>query len=1530
MSKHLNRLLAILLALILVLSLFPAALAVESDENREMAEETALAFGTGLLPAIPHGSTTPSQADASAQGNTGLQTEDLPSKYDSRDYGYITPVKNQGDYNTCWAFGTAAACEAYMIKHGVLVGETGQAADTSLNLSEYHLAYYTYTDAYDAEGMLTGDKTYFLSSHPAGNFLEAGGTGELVSYPLMRWTGLADESDPALVYGAASTAGLGSEHAYQNNVAHVQSVKHFFGSNIEEVKRHVMEYGAGSMGVRISNASGTAYHGGVNTSNGTICWIQSAVAYQDTGFYYADHDVTVVGWDDSYPKENFNQGYRPSNNGAWIVKNSWGTDIGNDGYFYVSYEDSATCASYISFFTVENVDNFDHNYQYDGSGNYYNSEEMSTGDSVAQVFTANGNETLEAIALALYGDNTDYTLKIYTGCTTDDPSTGTMALSQTGNFDYWGYQTIYLDSPVTLTPGQRFAVVLTFSGDDINVAYDTTIQEDTYYHMGLIHMTHPNTSYFKGVNDSSWTNKSGDGNYRIKAYTKDIPEDPVPVNLNCVALGSVYQTISGTAGDKIQLPTTAPAADGWTFQGWVTAPVAETAEKPTFYKPGATFKLTTSIPTLYALYMRAEAIDAPVTYELITSAPDTWIGKYVLVAIPQTGSTEYALTGISAGTDGTNIENSSNGASTLFTNTGITRNGTTLSNVPEQYVFEAAATNYGLSLQSVSEGSYLGSKSTGSGTAAYAFYAFPEFQEANTTWTFEIDDDEMYLKNNSAGQIPYLAVSGSFGFSLTRFGSEFKFYKQNPTENYYYSTEIYGAEHNHELSHFEAQAPTCGAAGNVEYWYCPLCGKYFSDAEASNEITQAATVLPATGNHSFGSWTTNNNGTHSRTCAVCGTVETVNCTYTDVVTPPTESSEGYTTHTCDVCGYTFTDSTVPPIGAGYTVSFSVPAGVSPVAALSCAAGESVTLPAAEAPEGYTFLGWVTENYDNVTVQPAVILTGAYTPTADITLLALYTYTEGGSGEASYELVSAAPADWSGNYVITYGTTTSMYLMKGVVPSSNGANIENDVNAISYANAGVSLSGETLSNVADDYVFAFAPQGDYYSVKNLGTNTWLGVTTSSYLAAYTEYNESYCRWTPGPGANASSLKNANGGTYSYLSYTSGGPKFWTSSSSNTSVRLWKGTQTGTAYWTTVIGEPAHEHTPAEPVIENNVDPTCTEAGSYDSVVYCSVCGEEISRETVTVPALGHTPAAAVKENETAATCTTAGGYDMVVYCSVCNEELSREHTEIPATGHAYGAPEWTWNADNTAATAKFTCANCGDVQTLDAVITETVLTEAKPHVAGEKKLTAKVTFNEIEYTDEKTVEIEALPCPCAGFTDMPEYGTPEHEAIDWAFVNGITAGLSATEFGTNKTLNRAQAATFLYAAAGKPDVDTTATVTFNDVVPSNWYYTPVLWAASNNLVAGYENNTFRPNNTLTRAQILTILYAWAGRPDVSDKENKYSDVVANNWYYAPAVWAYYAGIEKGENGKFAQGTLCTRATFVLYLYRHMTGNCLLTD
>ncbi|MBQ3182253.1 MAG: Ig-like domain repeat protein [Clostridia bacterium] len=107
-----------------------------------------------------------------------------------------------------------------------------------------------------------------------------------------------------------------------------------------------------------------------------------------------------------------------------------------------------------------------------------------------------------------------------------------------------------------------------------------------------------------------------------------------------------------------------------------------------------------------------------------------------------------------------------------------------------------------------------------------------------------------------------------------------------------------------------------------------------------------------------------------------------------------------------------------------------------------------------------------------------------------------------------------------------------------------------------------------------------------------------------------------------------------------------------------------------------------HTPGETVIENNVDPTCTTEGSYDNVVYCTVCKAELSRETVTVPMLAHTAGEPVVENEKAATCTTDGSYDIVVYCTVCDAELSRKTEKVPAKGHTAG--EWVVES-NTPAT-----------------------------------------------------------------------------------------------------------------------------------------------------------------------------------------------------------------------------------------------------
>jgi hypothetical protein len=323
-----------------------------------------------------------------------------------------------------------------------------------------------------------------------------------------------------------------------------------------------------------------------------------------------------------------------------------------------------------------------------------------------------------------------------------------------------------------------------------------------------------------------------------------------------------------------------------------------------------------------------------------------------------------------------------------------------------------------------------------------------------------------------------------------------------------------------------------------------------------------------------------------------------------------------------------------------------------------------------------------------------------------------------------------------------------------------------------------------------------------------------------------------------------------------------------------------------------------------------------------VVYCSVCNAEISREHTEIPAIGHTPAEAVKENEKAATCTKAGGYDMVVYCSVCKAEISREHTEIPAIGHSYGKPTWKWNSTNTKATATFTCANCGDKQVVNAKITEKVTKEAAPHVEGSKKLTATVTFEGATYTKSKTVKIAALPCPCAKFTDMPEYGTDEHAAIDWAYAHDpqITAGTSKTKFSPSETVTRGQAVTFLWRAAGCPEPTSTKNP-FTDVTEGKYYYKAVLWAVEKGITAGTTKTTFSPNQTCNIEQIITFIYRFEGSPKVGKVTNPFSDVVKGKYYYNAIMWAYSNGIYAGKSATvFGRTDPCQRVQIVTFLWR----------
>lgn len=438
----------------------------------------------------------------------------LPVSYDARTDGLVTAVKNQNSDNTCWAYSAASVAESSMISQG--------KADHTLDLSEEHLAYYFYHTSSDPLGNTTGDTTLPIG----GDYLSVGGNYIFTTFALANWIGMADESVENELDWESEDMGA---YATTDRV-HLQNA---YWVNLKANPSHVK---------RLIQANGAV---------GTSMYFSETFYNHETYSYYnnwrtgVNHAVTIVGWDDDYSKANFKT--QPDRDGAWLIKNSYGEEWGNDGYFWVSYEDAAlTQASAKAYaFAFEAADNYDYNYQYDGTAGANVGTDtgyrVDSGEAIANIYsvpmdTKTRYQTIEAVAFALYATNVNYSVQIYHNLAdVSDPTSGTAILDVpvTGSTSYVGYYTVPVETDTVLKAGDNFSVVVNLSkGDGSAVSYfvDQSYQNGSW--IAFHNETARNQSFAHstgGWNDLAFSGVSA----RIKAFTDDyvIPAQKVSVNV---------------------------------------------------------------------------------------------------------------------------------------------------------------------------------------------------------------------------------------------------------------------------------------------------------------------------------------------------------------------------------------------------------------------------------------------------------------------------------------------------------------------------------------------------------------------------------------------------------------------------------------------------------------------------------------------------------------------------------------------------------------------------------------------------------------------------------------------------------------------------------------------------------------------------------------------------------------------------------------------------------------------------------------
>lgn len=389
------------------------------------------------------GACVPSAAHAEQAADANSPA--LPPSFDLRAVpaenggtaNYLTPVRAQTE-DICWAYASLASLESSILR----------TSGAAVELSPWHLAYFTVvgTEEKEAAGLFFMDPPLYAGGtepHLVAASLAAGkgatpvAEGTDAAYDPMDES-LRYRSEYRLTDAAFLSARAGSFWAGASDDQVMADAKH-----------RIMDSGP-----IVAEFASSMYNGFYDFDYASYC--NAAEPWNAP-----DHYVSIVGWDDAFPREHFNAAHQPQADGAWLVKNSWGTDVQNDGYCWISYEDETL--RLIAGFDSEPSRQGEAVYQYDEQG-WLDSVALGDGTTayMANVFTASGTELLDRVMLCTTDRGTACAIEVYRSVDEGDadPTAGELAARQSTTFGLPGYHTIPLDTPVKLDPNERFSIVV--------------------------------------------------------------------------------------------------------------------------------------------------------------------------------------------------------------------------------------------------------------------------------------------------------------------------------------------------------------------------------------------------------------------------------------------------------------------------------------------------------------------------------------------------------------------------------------------------------------------------------------------------------------------------------------------------------------------------------------------------------------------------------------------------------------------------------------------------------------------------------------------------------------------------------------------------------------------------------------------------------------------------------------------------------------------------------------------------------------